>query len=60
MAMTTMRMVVQNIEPDPNNVVGGRSITVVGISTNGAPAHCVLTFKDAAAFDQLRKAIDQP
>ena len=56
--MQTVRIVVTGIEADPPNADGGRTITIGGTTFNDDIGHCVLTFADAAALDQLRRVID--
>ena len=57
--MTTLRMVVTDIESEPKNVDGGRTITVVGeLVPNKDIAHVVLTFGTTEALQRLRAAID--
>jgi len=55
--MTTVRMVVTEIEPGAKNADGGREITIVGVTYDNQPAHCVLTFGTAADLERLRTAL---
>jgi hypothetical protein len=57
--MTTLRILVDEIDTDIKNAEGGRTITIVGRTLTGEPAHCALTFATAAALEQLRAVIDR-
>ena len=58
--MTTVRMVVHEIEAGPKNKEGGRAVTIVGVTFGKQPAHCVLTFGSATDLEKLRAALDAP
>ncbi len=55
--MTTVRIVVHEIEAGPKNDAGGRTITITGLTPNKEPAHCALTFENVAELEKLRAAI---
>ena len=58
--MTTVRMVVNDIEVGAKNAEGGREITVVGLTYGKQPSNCVLTFGTAADLEKLRTALGAP
>ena len=55
--MTTVRFVVDKIEPGLKNADGGRTITIDGRTPQGEVGICTLTFPTAASLEQLRAAI---
>jgi len=58
--MTTVRIVVHEIETGPKNVAGGRTITLSGLMPNKELGHCALTFENTAELEKLRAAIAAP
>ena len=57
--MTTLRILVDEIDTDIKNAEGSRTITIVGRTLTGEPTHCALTFATAATLDHLRAVIDR-
>ena len=52
-AITTLRILVDEIGTDIKNAEGGRMIIVVGRTLVGEPAHCALTFATAAILEHF-------
>ena len=59
LAMTTLRILVDEIDIDIKNAEGGRMITIVGRTLTGEPAQRALTFATAATLEHLRAVIDR-
>ena len=56
--MTTVRIVVDEIEAGPRNAEGGRTITIGGQTPTHDIGLCALTFATAADLDRLRAALN--
>ena len=57
--MTTLRILVDEIDTDIKNAEGGRTITIVGRTLTEEPARCALTVATAATLEHLRAMIDR-
>jgi hypothetical protein len=58
--MTTVRIVVREIETESTNAEGGLTIALSGNTPTGGIGHCSITFLTAADVSRLRAALDDP
>ncbi len=58
--MATVRIVVREIEAEPKNADGGRTIAISGDAVGDGIGYCALTFATHGDLDRLRQALDAP